>query len=61
MKAAANTEPQTGPSAWHAVGADEVVSGLRTDPAKGLDAGVAAGRLTQYGPNRLLSVSPTPP
>ena len=53
MEAAVHTESRTGPGAWHAVGADEVGSGLRTDPARGLDAGEAARRLTRYGPNRL--------
>jgi magnesium-transporting ATPase (P-type) len=53
MEAAIKVEPQTSPGAWHAVGADEVVSGLRTDPARGLDTSEAARRLTQYGRNRL--------
>jgi magnesium-transporting ATPase (P-type) len=53
MQGALKTEPQTSSGSWHAVGADEVVDGLRTDPASGLDAGEAARRLTQYGPNRL--------
>ena len=39
--------------AWHAVPADEVIDRLKTDPAKGLDAGAASQRLVQYGPNRL--------
>jgi magnesium-transporting ATPase (P-type) len=39
--------------AWHAVPADEVIGRLRTDPARGLDAGAASQRLVQYGPNRL--------
>jgi magnesium-transporting ATPase (P-type) len=53
VKAVVGTEPQSGPGAWHAAGADEVVSRLRTDPAGGLDAGEAARRLTEYGPNSL--------
>ena len=53
MEAAVETEPHTGCSAWHAIAADEVGSGLGTDLARGLDAGDAARRLTQYGPNRL--------
>jgi magnesium-transporting ATPase (P-type) len=44
-----------GPEAvsWHAVPADEVIGRLQTDPAKGLDAGEAFRRISQYGPNRL--------
>src|SRR6516225_1656256 len=39
--------------AWHAVPADQVIGRLKTDPAKGLDAGEASRRISQYGPNRL--------
>jgi magnesium-transporting ATPase (P-type) len=38
---------------WHAVPADEVIGRLKTDLAKGLDAGEASRRISQYGPNRL--------
>jgi magnesium-transporting ATPase (P-type) len=53
LETAVETAPQTGPGAWHAVGANEVVSQLGTDPARGLEGGEAARRLRQYGPNRL--------
>jgi magnesium-transporting ATPase (P-type) len=53
IEAAVDTEPQTGDGAWHAVGVGEVAGRLHTDPARGLDAGEAARRLRQYGPNRL--------
>ena len=53
MEPATSTATQPGPEVWHAVGADEVVSRLGTDPARGLEAGDAAQRLRQYGPNRL--------
>ena len=38
---------------WHAVEVKDVLHRLATDPATGLDAGEAATRLGQYGPNRL--------
>ena len=53
MEAAAGTKSETATVAWHAVTADDVVKRLHTDPAKGLDMGEAAQRLTKYGPNRL--------
>src|SRR6267154_976704 len=53
MEAAAGTKTATTAIAWHAVTADEVVKRLCTDPAKGLEMGEAAQRLTKYGPNRL--------
>ena len=53
MEAAAATKSETATVAWHAVTADDVVKQLHTDPAKGLDVGEAAQRLTKYGPNRL--------
>jgi magnesium-transporting ATPase (P-type) len=53
MEAATGTKTETTAIAWHAVTAEEVVKRLGTDPAKGLDAGEAAQRLTKYGPNRL--------
>ncbi|MCL2729246.1 MAG: HAD-IC family P-type ATPase [Actinomycetia bacterium] len=48
-----NAGPRPGPGVWHAVGADEVVTGLDTDPARGLYEAEAARRLARYGPNRL--------
>src|SRR5271170_6411067 len=53
MSESARAEPDVESVAWHAVSANEVVRRLKTDPAKGLDSGEAARRLTQYGPNRL--------
>jgi magnesium-transporting ATPase (P-type) len=38
---------------WHALPADEIERQLKVDPAQGLDAAEAAGRLESYGPNRL--------
>jgi len=38
---------------WHAMAADEVEQRFNVDPAQGLDAADAAGRLGTYGPNRL--------
>jgi magnesium-transporting ATPase (P-type) len=40
-------------AAWHALSADEVVKRVATNREKGLDAGEAAARLREYGPNRL--------
>ncbi|MBS0474149.1 MAG: hypothetical protein JSR28_03225 [Proteobacteria bacterium] len=37
---------------WHAVEASLTTERLQVDPARGLDAGEVAARLTQYGPNR---------
>jgi magnesium-transporting ATPase (P-type) len=53
MGSAVATKVQTASVAWHAVPVDEVVVRLRSDPAKGLEAGEAAQRLIQSGPNRL--------
>jgi magnesium-transporting ATPase (P-type) len=53
MEATASSRSETATVAWHAVAADDVVGRLRTDPAQGLGAGEAAGRLATYGPNRL--------
>src|SRR5262249_40545916 len=41
------------PTAWHALGADDVVQRLSTDSEKGLDAAEVAQRLKKYGKNRL--------
>lgn len=38
---------------WHAIGVDETLRRLDSDPSKGLSAEDAARRLAQYGPNRL--------
>ena len=38
---------------WHAIGVDETLRRLDSDPSKGLSSDDAAQRLAQYGPNRL--------
>ncbi|KXU88823.1 carbonate dehydratase [Paraburkholderia monticola] len=38
---------------WHALPADEIERQFKVDPARGLDAADATGRLATYGPNRL--------
>ncbi|MFO1126232.1 MAG: HAD-IC family P-type ATPase [Methylocystis sp.] len=38
---------------WHAVGVDETLRRLDSDPSRGLTSDEAARRLAQYGPNRL--------
>ncbi len=38
---------------WHAIGVDETLRRLDSDPSKGLSPDDAARRLMQYGPNRL--------
>ncbi|HUC65232.1 MAG TPA: HAD-IC family P-type ATPase [Stellaceae bacterium] len=38
---------------WHALPAAQIERQLNVDPARGLDAAEAAGRLGTYGPNRL--------
>jgi magnesium-transporting ATPase (P-type) len=53
MSEAARANPGPEAVAWHAVPADEVIGLLKTDPSKGLDAGEASRRISQYGPNRL--------
>jgi len=45
--------PETQPAPWHAMPADEVTRELGVDPARGLDAAEAAGRLVSHGHNRL--------
>ena len=53
MKQAAETENANPAPPWHAQGVPEVLAGLTTDLAVGLDAPQAAARLERYGPNRL--------
>jgi len=53
MSEAVRANPGPAAVAWHAVPTDEVIDRLKTDPAKGLDAGEAFRRISQYGPNRL--------
>ncbi|MEX3813312.1 HAD-IC family P-type ATPase [Paraburkholderia sp. BR13439] len=38
---------------WHAIPAGDIERQFNVDPAQGLDAAEAAGRLATYGPNRL--------
>ncbi len=47
-------KPDSG-AGWHTLKVDEVVSRLETDPEQGLSAEEAAGRLKEFGPNRLES------
>jgi magnesium-transporting ATPase (P-type) len=53
MDAASIAKPMSEVPAWHAVGADEVLRRLNTDPKKGLDTNEVSQRLSKYGPNRL--------
>ena len=53
MSAATPVDPEPASAVWHALPAEEVIARLRTDPAEGLDAGEASGRLARFGPNRL--------
>jgi magnesium-transporting ATPase (P-type) len=53
MHQTASAKPGHGSDAWHAVSPDDVISRLKTDPVKGLDADEASSRLTEYGRNRL--------
>jgi calcium-translocating P-type ATPase len=53
MDTAVNAKSAGQPSAWYAMTVEEVLGGLKTDARTGLDAGEAANRLRQYGPNRL--------
>jgi magnesium-transporting ATPase (P-type) len=53
MSEAVRANPGPEGAAWHAVPADQVISRLKTDPARGLDANEASQRLAKYGPNRL--------
>ncbi|MGD9658102.1 MAG: HAD-IC family P-type ATPase [Methylocystis sp.] len=46
---------------WHAMSVDETVRRLVTDPSKGLVRDEAAGRLKQFGPNRLPEASKRSP
>ncbi|WP_395398133.1 HAD-IC family P-type ATPase [Novosphingobium sp. BL-8A] len=41
------------PLPWHALPTEEITKQLHVDPARGLDAAEASGRLGTYGPNRL--------
>ncbi len=53
MDTATRASPDVEAIAWHAVPADQVVGRLKTDLAKGLDAGEASRRISEYGSNRL--------
>ncbi len=53
MDTAMRANPDIESVAWHAVPADQVVGQLKTDPARGLNAGAASERLAKYGANRL--------
>jgi magnesium-transporting ATPase (P-type) len=53
METAMRSSRDAQTAAWHALPADEVTGRLDSDPARGLDPGEAARRLTKFGPNRL--------
>jgi magnesium-transporting ATPase (P-type) len=53
MAAAASANTAADGTAWHAMAADEVLRRLTTSTETGLDAGEAATRLREHGPNRL--------
>lgn len=53
MAKAEERQNANSPPPWHAQGVAEVLEGLATDRALGLDASTAADRLERYGPNRL--------
>jgi magnesium-transporting ATPase (P-type) len=53
MPATPATERASAPLSWHAVEAEEAVSTLDTDPARGLSHAEAGRRLEEQGPNRL--------
>ena len=53
MSEAARAASGHGSAAWHAVGSDETIERLKTDPIAGLDSGEVSRRLARYGPNRL--------
>src|SRR5271156_5305441 len=53
MHGAASAEISHQSAIWYAIGANEVIDRLKTDPVTGLDASEASQRLSQYGPNRL--------
>ena len=45
------------PTAWYSLSVDDVAKRLRVDPAQGLSADEARGRLQERGPNRLAAKS----
>jgi magnesium-transporting ATPase (P-type) len=53
MPEATPANPELASAVWHALPADQVIAGLRTNPVDGLDAGEASSRLARFGPNRL--------
>ncbi|MBO9622951.1 MAG: HAD-IC family P-type ATPase [Sphingomonas sp.] len=53
MSPAETAVSETDSLPWHALPAEEAAKRLHVDPALGLDADEAAGRLQTYGPNRL--------
>lgn len=57
MKAKFRTESTGAPQEWHALSAEQALQYFATDPRHGLSSDEAAGRLVQYGYNRL----PPPP
>ena len=53
MSEAAHAETGDGSAAWHAVGPNETIERLKTNPIAGLESAEASRRLAEYGPNRL--------
>ena len=53
MNTAVNVTPQGGSTAWHAMGADEVLRRLDSNAQSGLEAAEIPRRLEQYGRNKL--------
>ena len=54
------TEPSPPDRAWHALSPEALAARLDVDPAQGLSAADAEGRLAEHGPNRLSEVAPRP-
>ena len=46
-------QPETPEAQWYALGAENVLEKLQTQPLSGLSSAEAARRLEQYGPNQL--------
>src|SRR5262249_9100756 len=53
MDAAVNSKSVSGSASWHAIAVNDVLKRLTTSTETGPDAGEAATRLQNYGPNRL--------
>lgn len=60
MTSSAAQGPALEPATWHLREAAEALAAFRVDPATGLGASEAAGRLRQEGPNELRAAAPVP-